>query len=68
MQIDTRADGSVAVVMETRPPGAIVMGSRMAPAVAMHNTQSHGGGQSDDEGHSEIVYDYSDLFVPDVMG
>lgn len=39
----------------------------MTPAVAMHNTKSHGGGQSDHKWHCKIVYNNGDLFISFVV-
>lgn len=68
MQIHSRTDAPIAVVLvKPRSAGPLVVGRRMAPAIAVHHAKGHRCGQRDHEGHRKVVDDYRHLLVANVV-
>lgn len=70
VKIDTRIDRSVAVILYPRSPRPppVVVGRRVAPAVAVHDTQCHRRRQRDHKRYGKVVYYNGHLFVAHVVG
>lgn len=68
VQIYPCADAAIAVVLvEPWSSSSLVVGRRMAPAIAVHHAKSDRGGQRYHEGHREVVDDNGHLLVTDVV-
>lgn len=67
VEVDPRADGPIAEVLDARSSGSFMATGRMTPTITVHHTQSHRGGEGDDERDREVMYDDGNLFVSFVM-